>query len=179
MAQPWARGCAKVGAWGCKPLVWGHGQGCTHAHGDADTPLDGPGQCGHRGRDRQMDSWTLRLAVPLPPPQCIGTARPCSVAPTGAPKAVLGDKAPSSLPWVLGEGTGDGGCRVDLHPLSQTQAEAGSQHSQAPSSPFEELPQAGWPCQSPLSLPGVLLATLCLSFPSVLVGGHAATVSLS
>lgn len=62
----------------------GHGHGCTHAHRNMDTPLDGPSRCGHTDRDRRMDSWMLRLAAP--PPQCLGTAR-------GGPKPVLGDKA--------------------------------------------------------------------------------------
>lgn len=61
-------GCIKAGAWGCKAMVWGHSQwwqgAWRHAQENMDTPLDGPSQCGHMGRDKQMYSWMLRLAVP-------------------------------------------------------------------------------------------------------------------
>lgn len=64
----------------------------TGAHMHIETRIDL--WMGQVSMDRQMDSWMLSLAVPPPPPQCLGTTRPCSMAPTCGPKAVLGDKAP-------------------------------------------------------------------------------------
>lgn len=87
-------GCLGVQTHGVRAQPMVAGGMDVGAHGNMDTPLDGPSQHGHTGRDRQMDSWMLRLAVPPPPPQCLGTARPCSVAPRGGPKPVLGDKKP-------------------------------------------------------------------------------------
>ncbi|XP_041900758.1 uncharacterized protein LOC121672238 isoform X1 [Corvus kubaryi] len=122
-----------------------------------------------------MDSWTLRLAVPPPPPQCLGTARPCPVAP---PNHSWGTKHSQASPGLWVRALGMGAVAWSCTPCPKPRLGLDPCVPSLILCPLRTCHRQGGPAKAHCPSLGGLLATLCLSFPCALVGGHPAMVSL-